>query len=306
MIGCMAQLLPDGSSQYVGIDYPSYPYIGFPQDRWESYSLPDGTIAVLTNWFNYAGNGIDLLSVSNSAGQKVNFTYNSNHQINFITNALNQPAKLTWDSSTFNLTSITQFNGQTFNLTYYPATAATNTAKLLEQVVIQPENLTITIADYTNSLPRIVHASGTGIPDLWVTNSWDGLNRLTGTTYQDKSTVSNVYTFLDRTAHKDRMGNWTYFGYDALQHLHTVTNANTNVTTLDWCGCGALTEIIDALTNITYLNYDNQGRLTNVAYPDASSLTYQYRSGGPNDQHVRWSQSLAALEIQQSGVGHQC
>lgn len=278
-VSAVAQLLPDGTTQYTRYNYFSYgSYL--PSDNESSYSLPNGALAEITNWFNYAANGIDLVNTSNSAGQSVNYAYNANHEVTFITNALNQVAKLAWDSNTFNLTNVTLFSGQNIGFNYYPTVSGpyplTNTSALLQQIIVQPENRTVTIADYTNGLPRIVHVSGTGIPDLWVTNAWDGLNRPTGTTYQDNTTVSNIYTFLDLTAQKDRLGNWTYFGYDGLQHLTSITNANTNVTTLDWCGCGALTEIIDALTNITTLNYDNQGRLTNVGFPDTSSLTYQY------------------------------
>ena len=46
--------------------------------------------------------------------------------------------------------------------------------------------------------------------DLAVTNYWDALHRLTGVLYPDGTTTSNVYTYLDVTAVKDRMTNWTF------------------------------------------------------------------------------------------------
>src|SRR5215467_10362498 len=46
LIGCMAQVLPDGSSQFVGLDYS---FSGFPTNRWESYTTIAGTNSVRTN-----------------------------------------------------------------------------------------------------------------------------------------------------------------------------------------------------------------------------------------------------------------
>ena len=56
-------------------------------------------LGVLTNWFAYAANSIDLTSVSNSAGQCWNLGYNGVHQVTSITNALNQVTGLTWDTT---------------------------------------------------------------------------------------------------------------------------------------------------------------------------------------------------------------
>ena len=92
-------MLPDGTSQYT--TYNFYPLAvrpggGLVSDNESSYSLPDG-IGVLTNWFGYAANGIDLTSVSNSAGQFWNIGYNGVHQVTSITNALNQVTGFTWE-----------------------------------------------------------------------------------------------------------------------------------------------------------------------------------------------------------------
>lgn len=106
--------------------------------------------------------------------------------------------------------------------------------------------------------------------------AWDSLLRLTSVQYPDGTSISNIYGKLDLTAKQDRLGHWTYYGYDGARHLTSITNANNAVTLLDWCGCGALTGILDALTNLTTLNYNNQGDLTNATFPDGSTLNYQY------------------------------
>ena len=266
LVGCVATVLPDGTSQYQARSYDLY---GNLNTQRLSYARSDGTVGELTNFFAFATNNIDLLAVTNSAGQWANVGYNANHQPVAITNALNQVATRTWDSGTHNLTGLSFPNGQTVGLTY---------AGLLSQVALWPQGRVINFVAYTNGLPQVIQETGTGLPDLWLTNTWDGLNRLTGTLFQDGSTVSNIYTVLDLTGHKDRMGNWTYAGFDGLEHPTAITNANNAVTLLSWCGCGALTSITDALTNTTSFFYNNQGLLTNTLYPDGSSLARIYDS----------------------------
>ena len=75
---------------------------------------------------------------------------------------------------------------------------------------------------------------------LTTTNTWDSLDRLTGIAFPDGSAIANVYTILDLTATQDRLGNRTYFGYDNMQRITTITNALGKVTTLTYCTCGAI------------------------------------------------------------------
>ncbi len=267
-IGCIAQILPGGSNQYTTY---SYYFTGLVENNVQSYSTPNGAIGQLTTSFYYAANGVDLTGVANSMGQYVNIGYNGNHEPVSITNTLNQVTTLAYDSGTYNLTNVSLYTGQTIGLIYYASPTA-----FLDQITLQPENKVTTIAAYSGPLPQIIHVTGTALPDLWQTNTWDNLNRLTGTTYQDGTTISNIYTFLDLSAHKDRLGNWTYYTHDGLQHLTSITNARGNLTQFTWCNCGALTSISNALGNITYLNYNNQELLTNVDFPDTSSMNWQY------------------------------
>jgi RHS repeat-associated protein len=283
-VSCVARSLPDGSSQYTTYNYNSPSSFGsFVSDNESSYSRPDGNIGVLTYWFHYAANYVDLASVSNSAGQWWNLGYNTNHQITFITNALNQVTTVGWDSFTFNLRSIQFPGGKSVGLNYYdyfgPPDVLTNTSALIKQITIQPEGRVFTISNYAAGNPSSI----TDDRGLTVANTWDGLNRLTSTVFPDGTSVSNIYNRLDLGATKDRLGNWTRYGYDGLQHLTAITNANNAVTIYSWCGCGSLNQIFDAVngtTNPTTLNYDNQGNLTNVTYPDNTSLTYQFDLAG--------------------------
>ena len=79
-----------------------------------------------------------------------------------------------------------------------------------------------------------------------LTKFWDNLQRLTGVSYPDGTTISNIYTFLDRTAIKDRLNYWTYFGYDTVRNKIAETNANNVVSRYGYCECGALMDVTNA------------------------------------------------------------
>src|SRR5439155_8520411 len=130
---------------------------------------------------------------------------------------------------------------------------------------------------------------------LTVTNFWDNLQRLTGRLYPDGTTTSNSYyrldgqsypnssggtNILDRTATKDRLGQWTYASYTPIRQLSSVTNVATNVTVYGYCQCGALETMTEALhrplQKVTHYYHDNQGHLTSIVYPDASATTTKY------------------------------
>ncbi len=286
-VTCVAQFLPDGTSHYTRYNYYYYgaaPFPGLVADSESGITLTNGTLGELTNWFKYSASGIDLTNVSNSVGQSVNYVFNANHQVTSLTNAVHETTTFTWNSTTHNLASVSLPNGEVITPTYFPANTAlhplSNNTAFIKQIEAEPQGRFINITDYTNSLPRLVQVSGTGLATLLVTNFWDGLNRLTGTAFPDNSAVSNVYSALSLTSQKDRLANWTYFHYDGLEHLTSITNARMAVTTLSWCGCGSLTSIVDPLTKTTSFNYDNQSRLTNISFPNTSSVTYQYDLNG--------------------------
>ncbi len=215
VIAAVAVLLPDGTSQYTRYLYgDGGPAPWLVTQSAQSYTKSNGLTGELTNTFSYNyPNYIDVVGISNSLRQYVNLGYSGSHEVTSITNALGQVTRLSYASSK-NLTNIAFYTGQTVGLTYY-----SSSPPYLDQITVQPENKTTTIASYSGPNPQIIHVTGTGLPDFWKTNSWDNLNRLTGSIYQDGTTSSNVYTYLDITAQKDRLGNWTDYTYDGLQHL---------------------------------------------------------------------------------------
>ncbi len=216
-----------------------------------------------TNIFGYDPNGIDLLTVTNAAGVLVSSNYfNAHHEPLAHYDALNELTSYTYNT-----------NQQVTSITTPAGLVTTNIFgsdnSLLQQIIIGFATNSFT---YTNDLV-FTHTDARG---LTMMNTWDNLNRLTSTMFPDGSIISNQYTWLDLTATEDRMGNWTYFGYDNMRRNTTITNALSNITINTYCTCGELESIMDAATNLTQFFYDNQGNLTNTVRADGYSTIKTY------------------------------
>jgi RHS repeat-associated protein len=187
-----------------------------------------------------------------------------------VTNAVNDVLRYTHQSGTLKVTSITFPSGLVRTNIYYAS--GPNQGFLQQQ---------IDIGFSTNSF---VYTNG----NLWMktnelglvtTYAYDNLNRLVSTAFPDGTTLSNVYNNLDIVATKDRLNQWSYFGYNSVRQLTAETNVNGQVTTYDYCGCGAPDQIIrwNGSTPVTTTySYDIGGRLTNILYSDGYQLNYNY------------------------------
>jgi RHS repeat-associated protein len=117
---------------------------------------------------------------------------------------------------------------------------------------------------------------------LVTANYWDNLLRLVSASYPDGSTISNVYTALDVTAHKDRLNQWSYFGFNGIRQMVAATNENGVVTRYGYCDCGALLSQTNAwstpVQQVINFSYDYQGNLWKTAYPDAYCVTNWFDS----------------------------
>jgi RHS repeat-associated protein len=251
-----ARVLPDGTTSFTRTECNS---MGAMTAEVSTYSA-GGSVALRTNLFGYDASGIDLLTTTNALGIQISKNiYNANHEVATNYDALNELTINTYDSSQ-RPTSTTLPSGLvTTNI--YGADGF-----LAQRIAIGFATNSYT---YTNALVY-THTDPRG---LAITNIWDALNRLIGTAFPDGSSISNRYTGLDLTATKDRMGNWTYFGFDSMRRKVAETNAIGAVTLYDYCTCGSLESIQDALGNFTYFNYDNQGNATNTLYADGYSVS---------------------------------
>jgi len=111
-----------------------------------------------------------------------------------------------------------------------------------------------------------------------VTFDYDAMDRVTNVTYPDGSTERSIYDKLDLVGKKDRLGHWTRSTYDADRRLVAVSDALARLTQFQYCNCGALDKLIDALGHVTSWTYDLQGRVTSKQYDDGSQMSYAYEN----------------------------
>ena len=250
-----AYVLPDGATAFTRTDRN---VLGNITTEVSTYSG-----GLRTNTLTYAANEVDVVTLTNAYGVQVaSNSYNGFHQVLAHFDALNELTSYTYNP-----------NQQVASITLPTGLVTTNifgADHFISQTIVT--GLATNSFIYANDL-IFNHTDARG---LETTNTWDNLNRLTGTVFPDGSSVSNIYTKLDLTATKDRLGHWTYFGYDNLRRNTAVTNALQNVTLYNYCTCGALESVLDAATNLTQFFYDNQGNLTNTIYADGFASFKNY------------------------------
>ena len=246
----VAKTLPDTSTYFVRTERNSFGQVTAVTSTYAG--------GLRANTFGYSADGIDLIVETNGLGVMVSSNaYNYNHDVVFHFNALNELTSYTYNA-----------NEQVTSITLPTGLVATNiydaNGFLSQHIVIGFSTNSYT---YTNDL-IYTHTDERG---LTTTSTWDNLNRLTSVSYPDGSCVSNVYTRLDLTGTQDRMGYWTYYGYDALRRRTAVTNALGNVTLYNYCTCGSLESVLDAGGNLTQYSYDNQGNLINTVLTNTAT-----------------------------------
>lgn len=264
----IAWVLPNGQTHYKYFEYFNS-YFN-PTMMVESYD--DGSVS-RTNWIAYYLNGDrDLLYRVGARGEVLgSWGYNTNHQVVAFTNAVSDITTYSYSNNTARsilqrslptgLTSSYGYDGNGF----------------MSVVADTPINATNNYT-YSGSFVR-THTDARG---LCKTNTWDDLERLTGTLFPDGTTISNIYTYLDITATKDRLGNWSYATYDSVRQKTSETDANGVVTGYGYCDCGSLLYLTNAvgtvLQQITSFSYNYQGNRTQTVYPDTYTVTYKYDS----------------------------
>ncbi|HTX21666.1 MAG TPA: RHS repeat-associated core domain-containing protein, partial [Candidatus Aquilonibacter sp.] len=253
------KVLPDGTEQYEIYQLDQW---GHPTNVISTYSV-NGTILLRTNSYIYSTNGIDLLaSIGPDGVTDASYAYDTNHQVLFMTNALGEVTCYTYNTYE-QPTSIIQPNGLVTTNIYG------SDGFLAQQIVIGYSTNSYT---YTNGLVY-THTDERG---LTTTNTWDALNRLVKVSYPDGTFTSYIYSNLDLVETVDRLGFHTYYGYNPIEQKIAETNALGNVTRYNYCQCGALESIEDALDNVTYFTHDNQGNLTQTTYPDGYTVDNTY------------------------------
>ncbi len=109
-----------------------------------------------------------------------------------------------------------------------------------------------------------------------LTYAYDALDRLTRTTYPDGTSEAIAYDRLDVGTARDRVGRITRYTHDANRHIIAVEDPLHRAIGYDWCSCGQLSGLTDAMGRTTKWHRDVQGRIIAKEYVDGSQVQYTY------------------------------
>jgi YD repeat-containing protein len=158
-------------------------------------------------------------------------------------------------------------------LTYYSDNASLGPARL-QRITGPVSGATTDFAyDGKGRLQTVTESDGYA-----VTAAYDDLDRPTSLTYPDGTFEQTVYTRLDATDQRDRLGRWSHFFYDAVRRLALTRDPLGNMITQQWCNCGVLDKLIDANGNTTSWTRDIAGRVTTETRADSSTTQYAFEN----------------------------
>jgi RHS repeat-associated protein len=254
----VGRILDDGASQIFQYEYNALGKVTKKVD-------PLGRTTV----YKYATNRIDLVEVRQTAGVDdllETRTYNSQHLPLTIANGSGNTNRFIYNSYGQILTNTnprdetTAYNYDTngYLRTIDPPLPGTNDSTFFSY-------------DIYGRLRTLTDSEG-----YTLTYDYDALDRLTRTTYPDGTFEEHIYERLDRIASRNRNGQATQYGYDANRHLTSVEDPLHRVTRYEWCSCGQMEALTDAMGRQTTWDRDIQGRVIAKRYVDASQVTYAY------------------------------
>jgi RHS repeat-associated protein len=118
----------------------------------------------------------------------------------------------------------------------------------------------------------------TDVSGYSLTFDHDALDRITRITYPDSTFDQITYHRLQPSIIQDRAGRQTLLEYDALGEMTKRTDPLSRVTQFQWCRCGSIKSLTDAMGRTTKWHTDVQGRLTAKEYGDGSTVNYRYEN----------------------------
>lgn len=270
MLRSLSETLPDGSTNVVFFERNE---LGNATAMIESWSVDaDGPTLYRTNTYTYAANGVDLVGVTNAAGLMVaGLAYNSDHQVTYFTNASKEITTNVYNGRA-QIDTVKTPAGLVVKYAYHTGEPGQYHLKKVYSQATHGTN------DFVYDKGLVVtHTNASG---LVLNYTWDALQRLTGVSFPNGTTISNIYERLDLKAQKDRLDRWTWAYYDPNGFLTRITNTLGHTVAYDHCDCGQLESVTDLMTNTTTFHYDNLGRRTWTAYPESLFVTNAYDVAG--------------------------
>ncbi|HEY1052757.1 MAG TPA: RHS repeat-associated core domain-containing protein [Prosthecobacter sp.] len=222
--------------------------------------------------YNYAANGIDLLTVKRvkPGGAEellATFSWTGQHQPATITKPSGETLSFTYNARG-QATSATNARGDTSTYVYNALGQLTSADGPLPGTGDQC-TFTYDAEGRVNTMTRDSYT---------IDMDHDALNRPTRVTYPDGSYEQVTYTHLDPTQVRDRAGRITTFAYNPVQQLISITDPLSRTVRLEWCTCGSLRRMIDAMGRITSWDEDLQGRTISKSFSNHTKETYVYEA----------------------------
>ncbi len=231
-----------------------------------------------TTNYQYSSDGSDLLNVSQNVSGYAQtwaaFAYNAQHRPTTYTNADSKDTTYGWNSRG-QIISATNPKSETTTFEYYEENVAGKQRKGRLAIINGPlagnDDVVSFDYDYFGNI-----ASVTGPDGYFVRFTYDSLDRRTRIIFPDETYEETIYFRLDPQSTRDRLGRLTTYSYNSLRQLEAITDPALRTISYNWCRCGALTEVIDAMSRITTWERDLAGRAIAKVYTDGSKIKYDY------------------------------
>lgn len=248
----IGRVLGDGSTQLVRMDYNAQ---GNPISKLD----PTGR-----NYsYQYAGNGIDLTSLSVNGQQMMAASYDGSHNIQSLTNTAG-------GTSTFAYNERGQILSTTNELSQTTSYAYTADGDLTS--IEEPLSKTTTFTN--DAIGRRI--SATDSEGYTVLAEYDNFDRPTKATYPDGTSDTLEYNLLDLAATTDRNGRRASYQFDPSRRLTQVTDPNGGQTLLGYGVFDKPTSLTDPGGRVTSFGYDVQSRPVLKQYASGASEQYTY------------------------------
>lgn len=198
-------------------------------------------------------------SVTDGAGQTMQYTYTSTGQVQTIENP----------------------KGEVTTFTYETSPSAPGYGRVLSITGdVAGGNRAFTYDDFG----RV--RTTTDSEGYTLTYDYDELDRVRTTTYPDGTYEQLEYEDHSLVASRDREGRWTRHKYNGLMERVVTQDPALRMTQFQWCRCGQLRRFVDGNGSITEWQRDEGSRVTKKIYPNGSSETYTYDFSGRLESEV--------------------
>jgi RHS repeat-associated protein len=237
-----------------------------------SVSKPLDSTHTATTSYTYNSFG-EVLTSTDALGKTTTNTYDPKGNLLTVTSPApdaNTAASVTqfqYDTKG-ELTQITDPRNNVTTLTYTPA-------GLIATIKDAQQNITTYGYDARGNRTSVIDPiNGSTHP---TTFAYDIMNRLTGITYPDGSTVGFTYDVRGRRiTSTDQNNKTTTYTYDDADRLTAVTDPANNLTQYAYDTEDNLLSITDANNHTTYFAYNARGWVTQTTFPSTLAESYTY------------------------------